>query len=343
MEKLIGAVRWFFKDASPAARRARWLMSLVLVLVLFAWLFWRIPFQEVLDAFLSADPLYFSFGILVVIPSWLLSSKKLQILLQNHKIHRSVLQLFGIDLSVRFYSYIAPTTLVGSGVRWYRISQPEGNTAETLVGLVFYRLLNSTASIVIGLGFWLMRQQQGMAFLLGGVGGVALFYLLLWISLTRISRPISYWLNTKAGRLLGRPSWKGFLKLVERFLNAVAAYADMSLSRLAWAVLLGFGASMFTIFSNVFLSKAVGLELSFADLGWVQSVVNLATQLPFAVVGGLGIREVGIVAMLGTLGIAPEVALAYSFLKFVRSLLFASAGGFLELGRVIAPKRVAGD
>jgi uncharacterized membrane protein YbhN (UPF0104 family) len=75
------------------------------------------------------------------------------------------------------------------------------------------------------------------------------------------------------------------------------------------------------------------------DIGWIEAILSLATQLPFAVAGGLGIREVTLVAILSTFDVSAELALAFSFLLLVRGLLLSLVGGAAEAFDVFGVKR----
>jgi uncharacterized membrane protein YbhN (UPF0104 family) len=65
-------------------------------------------------------------------------------------------------------------------------------------------------------------------------------------------------------------------------------------------------------------------------MGWVLAVVQLITQLPFTAASGLGVREVTLVALLTTMGVSADLALALSLLLLVRGVLIAMTGGVVE-------------
>lgn len=73
--------------------------------------------------------------------------------------------------------------------------------------------------------------------------------------------------------------------------------------------------------------------------GWINSIVLLATQLPFAGMGGLGTREVSLVTIMPLIGVPPEKALAYSLVLFAKGILFSLLGGVVELVRLVAQKK----
>jgi uncharacterized membrane protein YbhN (UPF0104 family) len=85
---------------------------------------------------------------------------------------------------------------------------------------------------------------------------------------------------------------------------------------------------------------ALGIDLGFLTMGWIQSIVSLTAQLPFAMADGLGVREVTLVAVLSLYDVTAEQALALSFLIFTRSLIIALIGGVLEAVGALKHRRV---
>ncbi len=74
-------------------------------------------------------------------------------------------------------------------------------------------------------------------------------------------------------------------------------------------------------------------------MGWIQAVILFATQLPFTVAGGLGVREVTLVAILSSFGVSADQALALSFLIFFRGIILGLIGGLIEAIDTLRGKR----
>jgi hypothetical protein len=77
-------------------------------------------------------------------------------------------------------------------------------------------------------------------------------------------------------------------------------------------------------------------------MGWIQSVVAVTSMLPLSIGEGFGYREISLVAILGTFGITPDVALAYSFIIFGRSILQGIVGGIIEAIQTLQVRGQAG-
>jgi hypothetical protein len=102
------------------------------------------------------------------------------------------------------------------------------------------------------------------------------------------------------------------------------------------------------IASGVYLARAIGIDLGFLELGWILSIISLATQFTFSIMEGLGVREVTLVAVLSLFNISAEQALAFSFLIFSRGVVISLLGGLIEAfdairnNRRIAPDTIPG-
>lgn len=331
--KFLEKLRWFFLGTELEVQRARRLVKIIILLVLFSCLFWIIPIGNVFRALLKADPLYITLGLVLTIISASLTAVELEPLIRKQGIKRSILQILAINLSVKFYTLFAPSTLIASGVRWYRFAQPEGKVAQSLVALAFYRLLEDFLTLSLGLGFWILSGGKEFQVNPGWIIILIMGIILFWTLVTRISMPVYLWLKQRTGHFWDRPVRRDILRRFEKLIVAVSDYADMTVIGLLIAIIAGLVSVLTGMISALYLAKSIGIELSFLQIGWIYSIVLLATQLPFTVAGGLGVREVTLVAILPSLGISADLALAFSFLLFIRGIPLSLLGGLIELVR----------
>jgi uncharacterized membrane protein YbhN (UPF0104 family) len=154
--------------------------------------------------------------------------------------------------------------------------------------------------------------------------------ILSWFLVTRYSLKMYHGFKTRMGAYLDKDPWKVLTRRVEKLLVAVSAYADMPHLDLLLSVGAGILSALSGIASGVYLAHAVGIDIDFMNMGWIQAVILFATQLPFTVAGGLGVREVTLVAILATFGVSADLALALSFLTFIRGVLLGLLGGIVE-------------
>jgi hypothetical protein len=137
--RLTQSIRWFFQSPTLTAQRTRSAVKLAIVIGLFVILFWIVPIEQVLQALLSADPRLLVVGMILGFVSTVLTAVEIRPLAKNQGLQHGVLSILAINLAVKFYNQFLPTSLVGSGIRWYRLSQPGNKVAESLATLAFFR------------------------------------------------------------------------------------------------------------------------------------------------------------------------------------------------------------
>jgi len=134
-------------------------------------------------------------------------------------------------------------------------------------------------------------------------------------------------------------SWKSILQKITKFLFAVSTFSHFPPWELLVIAFIAIVYQLIGIGSYFFLARAVGIELTYIELGWIRSIVLLAAILPLSFAGGLGIREVTLVALMATYGIQVETALAFSLLLFVRGLILGLIGGVIEFVQTLLEKQ----
>lgn len=333
-------MRWLLISTDPLPQRIRGLIKmLVLVGLLFA-LFWIVPVNRVIQALLTVDMPLFILGIGLGLLAVFLTSLQMKLLLHNQQIQRGVGQIFAVNLAVKFYLLFTPTTLIASGVRWYRFSRPEGKFTEAFVALASFRLLGSFLTLTMGLGFLLIGTQYALLFTTGWIILLIIGIIIIWLLFTRFSLPIYQWVNLRSGRLFNMPIFHWVSQRIEKLLEAASAYAQMPATGLLGIIVSVIFSFLTVIASAVVFAKSLGIDIGFIEMGWIQAVISLVSQLPFTMAEGLGVREVTLVTLLGLFGVGAERALALSFLIFIRGVVIALLGGIVEAISALRTKRL---
>jgi uncharacterized membrane protein YbhN (UPF0104 family) len=328
--RLRKSLRWFLKRDEPKAQRTRRLAKLAIVVGMLIALFLLVPLDEVVRALLQTDPLLFAVGVVLSLITIFLTSVQMKPLLDNQGINRSIMQINNINLAVKFYLLVMPTSLVASGYRWYRFAQPEGKVTESFVALAFFRLLRTFLVLTTGLGFLLISVQQNITFRVGWIALLILGIIIFWVGVTRYGIPIFTWLREHAGFIFDWSILQSLLRIIEKILSSASSYADMPASALMLSMFAGILAILVGVASGVSMAQAIGIDLGFLELGWVLSIMSLATQFTFSIMEGLGVRELTLVAVLSLFDISAEQALAFSFLIFSRGVFISLLGGGIE-------------
>ncbi|HWN06821.1 MAG TPA: hypothetical protein VNO53_06625, partial [Steroidobacteraceae bacterium] len=76
-------------------------------------------------------------------------------------------------------------------------------------------------------------------------------------------------------------------------------------------------------------ATACGIQLSFANIGWMHAVVAVLVLLPISF-AGLGVREGTLVLLGARYGVAAPLALSWSLLLFAGMLFVAAIGACIE-------------
>jgi uncharacterized protein (TIRG00374 family) len=333
--KLINLFQWFFTGKTPRAKLARRTAEILFLLALFVAIFNYIPIQEVIQAISAADPLYLVIGIVLGLMAAFLTALQMTILVRKQGIHLNTWQIFEINLAAKFYAQFLPGNIVASGVKWYRLSKPNGKPAAALAAIAFFRLSEGFINIATALMLWLLSGQEWLELNWYWFIIVITSIVVVWVLLTRYSLPIYKWFKMRVARYLKKPIWQKIINQLDIFVMAVSAYEGLTVWELSITISAGFLSLMVGALSAQALGRAVAVELSFFQMGWIYVVVVLLTQLPFVFLGGLGIREVSLVFMLSLYGIEPGLALAFSFLLFIRGVFVSLIGGLFEAVRAL--------
>jgi uncharacterized protein (TIRG00374 family) len=328
---LFQKIQFLWNNESSTAHQARQILKATILIILFVGLFWFVDFREVLGVLSQADPLLVVIGLLLVFPAEFLNAVQLKFLVRRQNIQFNVFQLYAINLSIKFYLLFLPGALVGSGIRWYKLSQPEGKRAEALAAVTFNRLLETFLVVILGLIFWLLSGSKTGQLEIGYLILLFLVIAAIWVLFTRLSKPISEIMSAFSKKIVQRRYLHTLSVWFEKLLVAVAAYAEFPIWELVLMVFVGIFRLLLVLFGFQILAYSVGIYIPFVEMGWILSVVMLFALVPFTYAGGLGLREVGLVFLLSSFGVNSETAIAFSLLIFTRILLLGLVGGLLEL------------
>jgi uncharacterized protein (TIRG00374 family) len=314
----------------PRSKRLKVFVKLLVTCSLVAWIISFVPLDGVLESLYMASwwwiILSFGFNLLV----HYLNSLQMQMITLHLEMTLTTWQIYKVNLITKFYGLFLPGYLAGGAIRWYHFQKQDSKPTEALAALVLNRLLETSMTIGLGVCFWLADQSNTsdsvpLAPLLAFTLFSIVLYLVsfnsrthVWIKHTFKCRIVPIWL---AGR-------------ANSFLDALATYETLPAQRHFKILTMGVVRHFLAILAMYAVIVGLHLDISFATLGWVRSVVTLAMMLPIAI-GGIGVRELTFIALLAPYGIAAEEALTLSLVVFAKGLVFALAGGLLECQRLL--------
>jgi uncharacterized protein (TIRG00374 family) len=313
----------------PQNKNLRFLIKLLVSGGLLAAVFSMIPVTQVADALLRTKWSIVVLSFLVIASTHYLNSAQMYLITRHQGISLSVNQIFLVNLITKFYGLFLPGIVAGGAIRWYHFSKPDRKPAQALAAIILNRVLETSMLMCLGLGFWLIDQQAANA--------VPLQYLVFLVAISLFVYAVSF--SRRAHALILRvasawfvPAWAA--DKARKVLSALGTYEDLPRREHATVLMIAIARHLLGLFSLYMLALALSLDIDFASLGWIRSLVAIAMFIPFSI-SGLGVREVTFVALLVPYGIASDDALALSLLVFARGLAFALTGGIIEMKRVV--------
>ena len=304
------------------------LLQILLLIGLFISLFWIIPFENVWSVIRSVNILFLTAGILISLLNSFIRAVRLGLLTNIQGLKISTLRLLKINLIVKFYMLLLPGAIVGSGIRWVKISS-EGKSAEALAAVSFNRIVEFFFVVLMGMfWFFLGIEQQKINYWV--IPGLFLTIGILWLLFIRFSKIIAVWFSRKDVENF-KPWWQRVWKYLQRIVDSINVFAGLTIKDLASIFGINVLSNLVGLVSYSLIARSSGINISFLHLGWTQSVITLASMTPVSIAGGLGLREASLVMLLPIYGVTTETALAFSLLLFFRNIVLSVLGGMLEL------------
>lgn len=210
-----------------------------------------------------------------------------------------------------FYGTVLPGQLLGDAMKAYRLVRP-GDDGASVVAAVMVDKITGLAALLLITGLALLTDSRGFPAAFPALSFALLAGLILALLLPLILPRLPDALDNALGRFLRawHASVGDWWPLVASFLTGVAF-------------------QILAVIVVAYLGAGMGISLSFAAWVAVVGLVSLVLLLPITV-AGVGLREGGLVVLLGFVGVAPADAVALSFVLFGYTLLGAVIGAVAD-------------
>lgn len=303
-------------------------VAIAVLLLVFA----KVPLSLVSEALGQTQLGWVAAALAVSVVVQLVDAARLRRLTDMYRLGLSIWDLLKITAATRFYGLVLPGgSLSGIAVRCSQLSTRKRNLAAGL-SLLADHAVATAAMCAVGIVFWLgERYERGLltgATIIAVLAGVMLL-------LTVVLSPAGI-------RAILPIRW-----LIAHLGDRIQAVRDAlwPLSQLDRGTLLQIGAlavasNLLRVMVYYLLAQALGLGVSLVTIGWIRSVMIVATMPPVSV-SGLGLREGASLLLLSGYGIAAEQIVAFSLLVFTVTAVFGLLGGVVEVGRLGQSLRVA--
>ena len=315
-------------------RRIVLAIKILLTVLIFVYIFNKIPFTQILKELSSVNIVLFILATLLVIPVILLSSLQTKYLTTIQKMQISFWEILKVYLTAGFYSLFIPGSILGGAVKWYKFKK-HGSKSSAAVVVVFNRYLEVFIVIVIGVLFsipTIINSGYEYLFFFWLIALLLLFvsYLLLLNEkvLTRIEKvfnkvPVPNKIKNKTGNLF----------------KAMHEFQNLSVKDHIEILLIMFSYHFLNIISLYLIALSVNVSLSIFVLGWIRSVVIISDMIPISY-SGLGVREGIVIYLLHFYGVSNSEALVISLLTFAKNIFLPLVGGIIELKDFLIQKNI---
>ena len=285
---------------------------LVFVVRQISWAELRAELEHMDLAWLGVAWVLFLLGVVVRAARW-------QVLLNDLGLRRPLRELTLWYFVAGFFNVLLPTGFGGDAVRVLGLGQDTQQMGPVLNSVVADRYLGLMALLAMGLTAGLLRPNLAPPGVVGLIGALLTVGVLgAWL----LSRP--WWARWAAqpGRIPQLVRLVGVPKVA-------AALTQYHARTIVHALLVSLVFNLLLMGWNVALGLGLGLQLPLAFYFVFVPLTSVALLLP--AFGGLGVREVTYITLLGSAGVANAPALALSLGVYTITVATGLLGGALYL------------
>lgn len=236
-----------------------------------------------------------------------LNGIKLQMLMAD----RPLADLVRYTFVALYYGTVLPGQLLGDAMKAYRLVRP-GDDGATVVAAVVIDKITGLVSLVLITGVALLIDPRGFPNAFPALSFALLAGLVLALLLPLVMPRVPSLLDNALGRFL--QAWR-------------ASAQDWG--PLVASLFTGIAFQVLAVIVVAYIGTGMGISLSFPAWIAVVGLVSLVLLMPVTI-AGVGLREGGLVVLLGFVGVAPAEAVALSFALLGYTLFGALVGALAD-------------
>lgn len=311
-------------SAKELSGRRIFLLKLAVGVLLISYLLSNMDAAAIIAVFRSYDPSSLWGALALTLLSVLVAALRWKVLTPQVRYLRLVRYTF----IGQFYSLVLPGQIAGEAVKAWRISRGSNDAPQLVTSVLVDRLMSLIALLLVTIiGIVLVRDELSRRFLLPSIAlivGLLSGLFILRVPFVRVS------LSAVVSRTSSRyPKLK---LLGERLLLLSTAW--MNCTRQTWRLIcnisLGILFQLIGVATFTLLADGIGIDIAWTHWMWITGVTAIVALLPLSI-GGLGLREGALVALLTQFDIAGESAIALSLAIFSLTIVVALVGWFAEV------------
>lgn len=309
-------------DTNGASVRRRGLLFLVKVTVtvgLIGWLLSRIDGDAIGNILATSDIRYIVSALAVLSAVFVLGCVRWWLLLDHVGVSLTLRSALSSYYLGQFFNNFLPTGVGGDVIRVWHLNL-KGHSAKSLISSALAdRVIGLTVMLLMGTVSLLLSPDVRLSPENKTILAIAiLFAIVVGLLVLRFSHRLPL------ERLQRRHQHTRVRRAVLDVIQSLLTYRT-AIRPVFGALLLSVGVQSLVILTYYLLGTGIGIQLSLVSYFAFVSIVQLATSLPISI-GGLGIREGTLVALLASAGVGIQLSAALSLL-FLLTLWLCSLPG----------------
>jgi len=257
----------------------------------------------------------------------LILTKKFMVLFSSFKQFPSFGEMLRINIILRFYSFLVPSSVGVWALRGYKVWHAGMGKADIAAIILIERLLFLLVLDVFAIfslsfsGNTAFSTVKNIVLPVAAMVLIALFLILAILKIPRIREKCFGWLSALLAKI-------GLRKSLERIIDVFST--KFSYRLLGKCILLGVIWHLLFCLRVYLVFVAVNISLSIMTVMWIASIALFLQILPLSF-AGLGIRESVYAFFLIMYGFSGENGVMIGFLLFFHAVILGIIGWFLAI------------
>ncbi len=291
------------------------MISLAVLIVSIYLLVKNVDFDTVFYNLSQINGLIFVFTVAISIFRTWLGGLRWELLHPNEDRGMSKWAYFRLSMLSFFFNLFMPGALGGDVIKTaYAINESEGQKIKKVIAILMDRVIGLISILILGMLALLITHEKlpislwhvVVLFLLSGGFVIFLFS----------SKVLDFF-----EKIIGKTPWLSRLisPLLTNWRESVKYYRN-NLNSVFYSLALCVPIHLISFIIYYVLAISLGINVGFFEMIFAVAIMWLITAVPISI-GGMGIRELSFVWLLGMFSVPPEQAVSLSVLGYVNSLI----------------------
>lgn len=290
------------------------LINLLVLLVLIWVLYKRINFEEVINTIKGVSWYLFFFTVLISVFRVWLTGLRWEALHPDHNTKLSKWSYFRFSMLAHLFNLFMPGALGGDIAKTaYAVNEQKQKRIKSVIAVLVDRVIGLTSILFFGL-LSLFFAHEKLSF---NTWYLLLITLLIILSLALASNlRFILFLQSIIRKTRFAEGFAG--RIINNWYESIEFYSKNP-SKVWYSILLCIPIHLVSFLLFYVFGLHIGIDIGFFPVVFSIALMWLITAIPFSV-GGIGVREVSLVWLLGMFGVLPELAVSLAFLNYINGV-----------------------